>query len=232
MQRHATCLMIILWAGILTSPLYAQPQLDWSHGVLALVRASAPNVPVYSWNAGTIDCGQTAPTQVFHLKNFGTEAVNITSPPILEADAAFQRTTACPCTGVLGPGQMNSCAITVTFSPDANGVFNDTMRVQTNAWNSYGGFVRYALSGARVSTPAAPHIVIQSVGDNVMLTWNAIHSSRFGCPLQVSQYRLFYADTVGGTYSFLTSTSDTSYVHAMIIPQNDHLFYTVTAQTP
>lgn len=204
--------------------------LDWSHGILAMVRLSAPNVPVYSWDAGTVDCSQSVPGEIFYLKNFGTEAIDITSPPILIEHTGFGRTTACPCTGVLEPGQINSCSLTLSFSPSGDGVYRDTMRIQTNAWNGFGGFVRFPLSGTQVSTPAAPHLVVQIQGNDAHLIWNRVANSVFGCPMQVAQYRVYYSVTATGTSYYLTTTADTSYVHPHVAQQFDHFFYKVTAR--
>ena len=55
--------------------------LDWSNSTLALVRASDPNTPLFSWDAGTVECPQMDSSEILHLRNFGDEPINIISTP-------------------------------------------------------------------------------------------------------------------------------------------------------
>ena len=209
----------------------AHSSLDWSASTLAMVRLSAPNIPLYSWDAGTLECPQTDISEVFYLKNFGTEAINITSTPELSDGADFSRLTTCPCVRVLAPGQMDACSLTIVFYPLSEGVFLDTMRIESNAWNSYGGFVRFSLSGTRVSTPLAPQVVVKSQGDDVHVYWSPVTQSIYGCAISPSEYRLYSASDVNGPYVFQASTPGTSYVLPGMIQGNSRLYYLVTART-
>jgi fibronectin type 3 domain-containing protein len=126
---------------------------------------------------------------------------------------------------------MTTCSFRITFAPAQDGLSNDTVRIQTNAWNGYGGFVRIPVSGIRISTPAPPNLVIQVRADTTFLSWNAVIHSINGCPAQVSQYRIYTAQSEDGHYSFLTATTDTSFARKGV-GAFQRLFYRVTAQTP
>ncbi|HEY3295205.1 MAG TPA: hypothetical protein VGL38_07190 [bacterium] len=208
----------------------SQSPIQWSRGVLALVRMSAPDVPVYAWNAGSVECSQATPGETLYLKNFGTEQIDITSPPLLAEASVFSRITTCPCTGVLNPGQINSCSLTLSFSPSGNGIFNDTLRVQTNAWNSYGGFVRFPLSGISVTTPAAPQVVVQVLNNDVHLQWAPVTRSVLGCLLTPSDYQVFSSDNASGPFQLQGATSGPEFDLHDVFQNNSMLYFMVEAR--
>jgi hypothetical protein len=202
----------------------------WSQGFLALVRSSAPNDTVLSWDAGTVECPDSALSIYLHPKNFGTEEITLCAPVEPETPS-FSRITDCACYNALGAGEMSPCSLRIEFHPATDGTFLDTMRMQTNAWNSYGGFVRIPLSGTRLSTPESPNVVLTIQGVDAHLYWNPIIHSEGGCPATVSGYLVFYSPDNSGTYRLLNFTSDTSYVHLGAILNDGGLFYQVVAGT-
>ncbi|HEY3295204.1 MAG TPA: hypothetical protein VGL38_07185 [bacterium] len=205
--------------------------LDWSQGILAVVRMSAPNDPLYNWNAGVVECPQTVTSDAFHLKNFGTESITV-SCPILMHHNGFSRNTNCPCSGTLAPGQVGSCSFTVTFNSTTDGTLRDTLRIQTNAWNSYGGFVRIPLAGTCVATPPETRVVIEPQDADVRLAWNPVIQSVLGCSLPDIRYRIYSAPAVNGAFTYLASTADTHYVHLDAASHSEQIYYRVTVQTP
>ncbi len=206
--------------------------LDWSQGILGMVTADAPTVPVYSWDAGTVECDGQPRSATFYLKNFGTESIALFSAPILPEIGGFSRTTTCRCTNELAPGEMDTCRFVLWFNPSTNGVAHDTMRIQTNAWNSYGGFVRFPLIGQCVSTPPEPQVLITPEGSDFRLRWNPVRHSVLGCALSAVQYSIYSSAQSDGVYSLLTTTSDTTYVGALQAPLISRVYYLVTAQVP
>jgi hypothetical protein len=131
-----------------------------SQGLLALVRASQPTTPLYSWDAGTVDSAQ-AVRDTFRLKNFGSEAL-IVYHPSEPASAEFSIATDCPGVFTLAPDEMSTCEVMLTFDPVNNGTFHDTLLIMSSATNQQGGYVRFPLVGQQVSSaasefPALPH---------------------------------------------------------------------------
>jgi len=225
-------LMLLLGIALAGHAKDGDSPLAWSHGILAMIVLDAPNTPIYSWDADTIECPSSSEVSPeFHLKNFGPEAITI-SCPILQRGDGFTRFTNCPCTSVLAPGQITSCSFTITFAPAQDGIVRDTLRVQTNAWNGFGGFVRFALTGTRTTTPLSPVTILQIEGSDAHLLWSPISESVGGCPLSEVHYLIYFAPLNDGNYSYLTTTTDTSFVHVGITDVADYLFYRVTAHTP
>ena len=231
MIEKKTILLVILLAG-LTTALYADPPLAWSHGILAMVDTTAPDVPIYAWDAGTVECPSIVISTDFHLKNFGTEPINA-SCPIMQPQDGFSRTSNCPCSSVLAPGQISTCHFRITFAPDTDGQMHDTLRIQTNAWNGFGGFVRIPVSGLRVTTPASPQVVMITFDSlDAHLAWNPIFQSIHGCSLSTVTYHIYRSSSYAGPFDSLGSTSDTDYVQAGAADSIRHTYYQVTADTP
>jgi hypothetical protein len=204
------------------------PPITWSQGYLALVLCSAQNDTILRWDADTVECPGVVHSPWFHPKNFGPEDVTICAPVEPESPD-FARFTDCLCYNTLGAGQMSPCSVRVEFRPTADGTFNDTMRIQTDAANSYGGFVRIALSGTRVSQPESPNVVISVNRTNANLFWNSVHLTTGGCETSVSGYFVFYAPDNNGIYRLLTYTTDTTFVHDGVLLTDGGLFYEVVA---
>ena len=202
--------------------------ITWSRGYLALTLTSAPNDTILSWDADTAECGDTVFSPYFRIKNFGTEAVTVCAPVEPES-LYFSRTTDCQCYASLAPGEMLPCSARVAFFSSSSGVFRDTMRMETNANNSYGGFVRIPLVATCVSTPESPDVVINIEGTDANLYWQPIRRSVSGCPVTVHGYFVFYSPYNNGVYTLLDYTADTTYVHSGVILTDGGLFYQVVA---
>ncbi len=124
--------------------------IDCSQGYLALVRPSEADVPVLSWEAGTVDSTQTV-SETFFMKNFGSEMIAVFRPLDLPS-AEFSLATNCPGFLDLAPGEMSACEVALTFGPLASGSFYDTLLIQSNAVNQQGGYVRFPLSGEQITS--------------------------------------------------------------------------------
>jgi hypothetical protein len=121
-----------------------------SQGLLTLVRQAQPTMPMYSWDAGTVDSTETV-SETFRLKNFGSEAI-IVYQPLEPASAPFSLATDCAATFNLAPGEMSTCEVTLTFDPVTNGTYHDTLLIQSNAINQQGGCVRFPLLGQQITS--------------------------------------------------------------------------------
>lgn len=69
---------------------------------------------------------------------------------------------------------------------------------------------------------AAPTVVINRAGDDIVLFWN-----NTGAP----QYKIYRADTADGSYTFLASTTQTSYILTNVGSASPLRFYDVRAAT-
>jgi hypothetical protein len=198
-----------------------------SQGYLALVRSVSPNAPLTDWDFGEVECPQTA-SQWFRFKNFGSESI-VVFQPLEPATNEFSRTTTCGAFFALAPNQMSACSVRVVFDAASDGVYNDVLRVQTDAVNGADGFVEFGLSGEQISTPAAPNVVIQPAGLDVQLSWSVVDSSVGGCPVSDLWYAVFYSPTEGGPFYFHGWTVDTNYTHYGVVNFSATQFYQVLA---
>jgi hypothetical protein len=173
-------------SDISTSPsVPLNPPITWSMGYLGLVLPSAPNDTILRWTADTVDCGGFVRSPWFRMKNFGTESMQLCSPVEPESEF-FTVESNCNCFNTIEPGVMTGCSLQITFIPNAAGLLRDTMRIETDARNSWGGYVRVPISGVQASTPAAPVVVLLIQDMDAHLFWNSIHRSVSGCPMTVS----------------------------------------------
>ncbi len=198
-----------------------------SQGYLALVRSSVPGTAILAWNAGTLECPQTA-TEVFRFKNFGSAAITVFRADNV-SNPAFSRITDCALSYSLAAGEMSACGVTLSFAPEDNGSFVDTLRVHTNASNGVYGYVNIPLSGSQISTPATPQVVIATQGPDAHLWWPPITQSTGGCPVTITRYLVFFAENSNGPFWFHGATADTAYIHAFAVQYAAAMFYRVYA---
>jgi hypothetical protein len=133
-----------------------------SQGYLALMRDTQPNTAVLNWNAGIMECPETA-LEVFHLKNFGNEAITVYRAENV-ANPSFSRVTNCPLSFTLAAGEMSACDVSLGFAPSEDGSYFDTLLIRTNASNAEGLYVRIPIEAAQTRTPATPIVVITASG--------------------------------------------------------------------
>lgn len=198
-----------------------------SSGYLAMVRLSQPNTALLSWNAGTMEC-PNAIQETFRLKNFGSASINVFRPEETPS-AEFSRVTACPSSFTLLPGQVSACDLTLSFTPEGDGNYLDSMRIRTNASNGENGAVWIPLTGNQVTTPESPEVTISVQGDDALLRWPSIVASVGECPITATGYLVFYSPTQAGPFYYHGFTTDTSYTHTRVVHYNYGMFYHVYA---
>jgi len=198
-----------------------------SQGYLALVQSAQPNSALTNWNFGAIECPQ-ATSQWFRLKNFGSESI-VVFQPLEPATSEFSRTTTCGTFFALAPNQMSTCSVRVVFDPASDGVYADVLRVQTDAVNGVNGFVEFGLSGEQISTPAAPEVVITTLGLDAHLSWSVVDTSVGGCAVSDLWYAVFYSPTSGGPFYYHGWTPNTTYTHVGVVNFSATQFYQVVA---
>ncbi len=198
-----------------------------SQGYLALVRSSQANAPLTGWNFGAVECPNAA-SQWFRLKNFGSESI-VVFQPLEPASSEFSRNTPCGAFFALASNQMSACSLRVVFDPASDGVYSDVLRVQTDAVNGVSGFVEFALAGEQISTPAAPEVVISTVGNNAVLRWSPIVESIGHCQIDPPSYLVFFSEDPDGPFWFHGVTTDTAYTHVGAVHYTASMFYHVYA---
>lgn len=200
-----------------------------SQGYLAFIQSNAPNNPISFWNAGEYECPGIV-SQAFWVKNFGDESISI-YPPSEPNGGQFNISSSCDSLFVLASNSVSSCSIQVSFVPSAEGFHFDTLRLQTNAVNGIGGYVSIPLSGSQTRTPASPQVVITTQGQDARLSWEPVTLSGGDCPINVTEYIVFFAEESEGPFWYHGFTIDTSYVHGRVITHADGMFYHVVAST-
>ncbi len=198
-----------------------------SSGYLAMVRSSQPNTALLSWNAGTMEC-PNAIQETFRLKNFGSASINVFRPEETPT-AEFSRVTACPSSFTLLHGQVSSCDLTLSFTPESDGNYLDSMRIRTNASNGTNGALWIPLTGSQTTTPASPNVTIFVQGNDALLRWSPIVESVGQCPITATGYLVFYSPTQAGPFYYHGFTTDTSYTHTRVVQYNFGMYYHVYA---
>ena len=81
--------------------------------------------------------------------------------------------------------------------------------------------------------PAAPgNLSIEIVGNSAVLTWDVVDTTIYGNPITVNAYIIYYSELAYPPDSlcyYLSTTTDTSFVHEGIVLSADNLFYMVDA---
>ena len=202
-----------------------------SQGYLALVHPDEPETPVLDWNAGVVECPDSA-FAVFRLKNFGSDGIVVFASESPNGPE-FITETNCESFFDLQPGEMSTCSLTITYNPLNEDTHLDTILIHTDAINAQDGYVRIPLSGAQIQTPAAPEIVITTQGEDVHLYWDIITESVGGCAIAVDRYLVFDSEVFEGPYWYFGYTGDTTYSHFGAVTYADNMFYhVVTIKAP
>jgi hypothetical protein len=200
--------------------------LATADGYLALVQSVNPYVATTVWNVGLVDSLVVSPW--YRLRNSGGATIHV-SPPAEPASAEFSRSATCNTYFTLVPGQMSACSLRLTFDPLAEGIYRDTLRIQTDAANAVNDSVRIPLSGALLSPPQIPQIAIRSIGNDILLTWRPVTQTIHGTPIIVSTYLVFCSTTPQGYFQYLGSTLGTSYIDASAVSNIPTRYYQVVA---
>src|SRR6201999_2435219 len=99
-------------------------------GLIGTGTAPAITVTPGSLTFPGTNIGATANSQAFTVMNSGTAAMTISNIAVSGGStAAFSQTNNCP--GALAAGA--SCAVTVTFTPNASGTLSSTVAITDNA---------------------------------------------------------------------------------------------------
>jgi hypothetical protein len=84
--------------------------------------------------------------------------------------------------------------------------------------------------GMEYEIPCAPRVTVMIDSMNIHLCWNPITQSMAGCPITVSQYKVYTSPSVGGTPELIaTVVNDTTFVHTNALIPDAMRFYQVKA---
>lgn len=136
-----------------TNPLFPGRDLGPGPATIDLntqpVQAPAAGLNAASLSFGSVNVGQTSPSQSVTLTNTGSLALSLTSIQVTGTNAAdFTESDTCMSSPQLQPNK--SCIISVTYHPSAAGAGSATVLVTDNA---SGSPQQIALSGTGVSQP-------------------------------------------------------------------------------
>jgi len=76
-----------------------------------------------------------------------------------------------------------------------------------------------------------PDVVITTQGSDVQLDWNAIELSVGECPVEVTEYLVFFSEQMAGPFWYHGHTADTTYIHSGAVAHASGMYYHVIAST-
>ncbi|MFZ5434336.1 MAG: hypothetical protein ACOZB3_11275 [Calditrichota bacterium] len=197
-------------------------------GFVQLIYWTPPYFSLTNWDAGIIECPQDYFMQ-FRFLNIGNGSalVHWIREPLTPQ---FTRTLDSIVPFVVPPQSVSNAIFSMQFATDSDGIFHDTLIIETDAINAEDGLLRFPLSGTRITTPNAPAISIAAEENHVRLSWRT-PLSRFGCQLVSPVYLVFTAQEPLGPYWFHNFTPDTTYLHTGVLQFVGRMYYRVIATT-
>jgi hypothetical protein len=118
----------------------------------------------------------------------------------------------------------------VTLTPDGGYLFGADSYSFDNGDDDW--WVVKTLTPCTDPTPWAPVVTNNFVGADARLYWSPIKVSLGHCLIDTIQYLVFHSLTPSGPYTYLGTTSDTTYTHVGALAGTANQFYRVTASTP
>jgi PKD repeat protein len=151
-------------------------------------------------NYGVVYLGDVSPAQTIEVKNTGGAALNIESVSFTAGTSAFSLfDTALPI--VLQTDE--SAVLNVVFTPLANGAVSDSIYIHSDAVNlpvlaiGLRGTGQY-VPPAEVATPT-----VQIVGNDAIISWEAVTETIYGSPITPDLYLVLYNETPYEDQKFL-----------------------------
>lgn len=126
----------------------------------------------------------------------------------------------------------NSINITLSFLPQTIGNYSNYLIISNNSLNQATLIIPVSGIGIDASTSTPGSLSLAVVGDDVLLSWNAVTSDSNGDPYTPDGYVVLYsenADTITDNYFYLDFTEATSYTHNRVAHYRNKMFYKVIA---
>ena len=130
----------------------------------------------------------------------------------------------------IAPGEQDT--IYVTFTPDAEQSYEDTLNIVNNSSNQ--PLLQVTLQGAGEydEIPAPQNVTIDISNGDAIISWDAVTETVHGIPISPDFYVINYSETVEEdpeAYYHLVMINQTSFVHVGVNYFADQMFYQVIA---
>ncbi|MCB5253413.1 MAG: SBBP repeat-containing protein [Candidatus Cloacimonadaceae bacterium] len=196
------------------------------------VIASVPEIELLSaasLHYGVVYLGDVSAVQSIEVKNSGGAALNITSVSYLAGTSAFSLIdTALPI--VLAPDE--TAILNVTFAPLASGAVSDSIYIHSDADNLPVLAIGLRGTGEYVPPAAVTPPTVQILGNDAIITWEAVTETIYGSPIAPDGYIVLYNETPyedANYYYFLNFVPETSYTHTFVALFRPSMFYRIVA---
>lgn len=199
-------------------------------GLLTMVAIGDPETYIDEWDFDTVGCSDMDSISL-HFFNYGAEGIQTsgTTPPV---GPEFTMTTSCSPSFRVYSGEMTPCSVTVRFTPTADGVYHDTLRIACNAYNTVDGYYLFPLRGVRVTEPPIkPELLILYEDGDIRLCWPRVTETTRGCEVTVTEYQIWESEDADGPFEYVDSTPDTTYLFEDIVGIQGAMAYLVKAHT-
>lgn len=193
---------------------------------------SVPEIELLSataFNFGVVYLGDVSPAQTIEVKNTGGAALNIESVSFTAGTSAFSLIdTALPI--VLQTDE--SAVLNVVFTPTTSGAVSDSIYIHSDAVNLPVLAIGLRGTGQYVPPAAVAPPTVQIVGNDAIISWEAVTETIYGSPITPDGYIVLYNETPyedANYYYFLNFVPTTSYTHPYVALFREAMFYRVVA---
>ncbi len=160
------------------------------------------------------------------FQNSGTDTLNISS--VVVTDPAF--IVDFPTYGDPIPPSASSDTCRVIFDPDYEGLFQDSLIILCNAFNTVNDtFIVNIWGECGIVPDTVRNLVIAVDYPDAVLNWDHVTNTIYGSPLVVDYYLVFFKEMLSETFNFLAVAPDTTYTHAYVAQFSASMFYMVEA---
>ena len=196
------------------------------------VIARVPDIELLSAESmsyGVVYLGDTSAAQSIEIKNAGTAPLNIETVSYLAGTSAFSLIdTSLPI--VLAPDE--TAILNVVFAPLASGAVSDSIYIHSDADNMPVLAIGLRGTGEYVPPAAVGAPAVQILGNDAIITWEAVTETIYGSPITPDGYIVLYNETPyedANYYYFLNFVPETSYTHTFVALFRPSMFYRVVA---
>jgi PKD repeat protein len=196
------------------------------------VIASVPEIELLSAssiNYGVVYLGDVSGAQSIEVKNIGGAPLNIETVSYQLGESPFALIDT-PLPIVLAPDE--TAILNVTFAPLASGAVSDSIYIHSNADNMPVLAIGLRGTGEYVPPAAVTPPTVQILGNDAIITWEAVTETIYGSPITPDGYIVLYNETPyedANYYYFLNFVPETSYTHTFVALFRPSMFYRVVA---
>lgn len=196
------------------------------------VLPSVPEIELLSaasLHYGVVYLGDVSAVQSIEVKNSGGAPLSIDSVSFLLTGSPFALSdSSLPI--VLAPDE--TAILNVVFAPLASGAVSDSIYIHSNADNMPVLAIGLRGTGEYVPPAAVGAPAVQILGNDAIITWEAVTETIYGSPITPDGYIVLYNETPyedENYYYFLNFVPETSYTHTFVALFRPSMFYRVVA---